>query len=97
MQKILSIRLGLFMGIILAGLAWVIYTPRLAVDDTEVIKIAAPVKGYPAPDFQLQDINGFHYTLSDLRGRAVVTPASVSLLARAQPSRLTSRERTWIN
>ena len=72
MKKNLSFRFGIFIAIIMAGLAWVIYTPRLVMDDTAAIRIAAPVKGYPAPDFQLQDINGFHYTLSDLRGRVVV-------------------------
>jgi peroxiredoxin len=72
MHKTISLRLGFLIVIILAGLAWVIYSPRLAVVDVAATKIAAPLRGYPAPDFQLQDINGFHYTLSDLQGRVVV-------------------------
>lgn len=67
-----SLRIGIFIAIVLAGLGWIMYSPNLAYGNEEIKTVAAPVKGYPAPDFQLQDINGFHYTLSDLQGRVVV-------------------------
>jgi peroxiredoxin len=72
MSKNPLIRFGLFVAIILAGLGWVIASPQLSADVDIAASASAPVKGYHAPDFQLQDINGFHYTLSDFKGRLVV-------------------------
>ncbi len=59
-------------AILLAGLVWTIITPRLIASEAAYIKTESPVIGYPAPDFQLQDINGYHYKLSDFRGKVII-------------------------
>ena len=62
----------IFAAIILVGLAWTIISPRLTTGEAEHAKAESPVEGYPAPDFQLQDINGFYYRLSDIKGKVTV-------------------------
>lgn len=57
----------LFIAILVAGLAWIV----LSAGGTQTVT-AAPQEGFLAPDFSLQSITGETYTLSDLRGQAVV-------------------------
>lgn len=40
--------------------------------NTPISKTAAPQKGFAAPDFTLQSIDGSSYTLSELKGNAVL-------------------------
>jgi len=61
------VRRILFIVILAAGLAWI----GLSAGGTQAVT-AAPQEGFLAPDFTLQSITGETYTLSDLRGQAVV-------------------------
>jgi peroxiredoxin len=56
--------------ILIAGLAWI----GISADPKGVASrdIAAPQPGFPAPDFTLKTPDGEAYTLSELRGRAVL-------------------------
>lgn len=65
-------RRSVIAAIILVGAIWTIITPRLANVENETERAESPVEGYPAPDFQLPDINGYNYRLSDFAGRVVV-------------------------
>jgi peroxiredoxin len=61
------VRRILFVVILAAGLAWI----GLSAGGTQTVT-AAPQEGFLAPNFTLQSITGETYTLSDLRGQAVV-------------------------
>ena len=65
-------RRSVIAAIILVGAIWTIITPNLANVENEIERVESPVEGNPAPDFQLPDINGFNYRLSDFAGRVVV-------------------------
>jgi len=62
-----TVRRILFIVILAAGLAWI----GLSAGGTQAIT-AAPQEGFLAPDFALKSITGETYTLSELRGQAVV-------------------------
>ena len=82
-------RRSVIASIILLGAVWTIITPRLVDGKNETMNVESTVEGYPAPDFQLQDNNGFNYRLSDFTGRVVVlnfwaswcTPCTVEMPA----------------
>ncbi len=64
-------RRALYLLIVLAGLGWIFATADRAGQSTAG-RIPAPQKGFAAPDFTLADPKGQKYTLSELRGKAVV-------------------------
>jgi cytochrome c biogenesis protein CcmG, thiol:disulfide interchange protein DsbE len=57
--------------ILLGGALWV-WASAAAPDAVTAGQIPAPRKGFLAPDFALTDQNGSEYSLSDLRGQAVL-------------------------
>ncbi len=64
-------RRGLYLLILAAGLVWI----AASADRTGVStggRIPAPQKGFLAPDFRLADPKGKYYSLSALRGQAVL-------------------------
>ena len=63
-------RLILYILILIAGASWII----LSADPTGAIRSgnAAPQAGFSAPDFTLKTPDGATYTLSELRGQAVL-------------------------
>lgn len=64
-------RRGLYLLVLLAGLAWI----AASADHTGAStagRIPAPQKGFLAPDFSLADPKGETFTLSTLRGKAVL-------------------------
>jgi cytochrome c biogenesis protein CcmG, thiol:disulfide interchange protein DsbE len=67
MQK--SQRIILYILILIAGASWIV----LSADSTGTApKISAPQAGFSAPDFTLHTPSGESYTLSELRGQAVL-------------------------
>ncbi len=64
-------RRGLYLLLLLAGLAW-IFASADRTGQSTAGRIPAPQKGFLAPDFSLADPNGRVYTLSELRGKAVI-------------------------
>ena len=64
-------RRALSVVILLAGLAWIAASADRTGASTAG-RIPAPQKGFLAPDFTLADPQGKSYTLSTLRGQAVV-------------------------
>lgn len=61
----------LFIGILVLGLAWTLFSADKNGSSTAGL-IPAPQKGFLAPDFTLKTLDGESVTLSDLRGRAVL-------------------------
>ena len=60
-----------FAGILVLGLVWVgLSADRLGTSTNGLIP--APQKGFLAPDFTLETMNGEKVTLSDLRGQVVI-------------------------
>ena len=66
MQK--NQRLILYILILIAGASWI----ALSADSTGASNTSAPQVGFSAPDFTLQTPSGESYTLSELRGQAVL-------------------------
>ncbi len=64
-------RRGLYAFILLAGLIWIVASADRTGASTAG-RIPAPQRGFLAPDFTLQDPKGQTYTLSALRGKAVL-------------------------
>jgi peroxiredoxin len=68
MQK--NQRIILYILILIAGASWIV----LSADNTDAVTAAnaAPQAGFSAPDFTLMTPDGESYTLSELRGQAVL-------------------------
>jgi peroxiredoxin len=67
MQK--NQRIPLYLLVLLAGAAWIF----ISADTTNTKgKTSAPQAGFAAPDFTLKTPNGEEYTLSELKGSAVL-------------------------
>ena len=60
-----------FVGILLIGLLWIFVSADRSGASTNGL-IPAPQKGFLAPDFTLETLDGGQVTLSDLRGQAVI-------------------------
>lgn len=67
MQK--NQRIILYILILIAGASWIALSADGAGTSTNT---SAPQAGFSAPDFTLQTLNGESYTLSELRGQAVL-------------------------
>ena len=67
----ISQRRALYLLILGLGLVW-IYLSADRSNASDSGKIAAPQKGFPAPDFELATASGETMKLSDLRGQAVL-------------------------
>jgi peroxiredoxin len=59
------------LGILLLAVGWIFFSAEKTSDVAQE-QIAAPQKGFLAPDFSLENLDGEQITLSDLRGRAVL-------------------------
>ncbi len=70
MTKTLFIRIAL--TIILLSLAWIILTPVIIPVNTSQAEIAAPHKGFIAPDLTLSTPNGQLLSLSEYRSKTVL-------------------------
>ena len=68
MQK--NQRIILYILILIAGASWIILNANTT--NTAIDKISAPQAGFAAPDFTLKTPNGEEYTLSELKGNAVL-------------------------
>ncbi len=64
-------RRALFALLLLGGLAWIYVSAERSGSSTGG-RIPAPQKGFLAPDFSLDTPSGQHFTLSKLKGQAVV-------------------------
>ncbi len=64
-------RRGMYLLLLLGGLAWIFASADRTGQSTDG-RIPAPQKGFLAPDFSLADPKGDVYTLSKLRGKAVL-------------------------
>jgi len=64
-------RLIFYLLLLLAGLVWIVLSADPS-GTTTAGKIPAPQVGFLAPDFTLTSTEGQKYTLSELRGQAVV-------------------------
>lgn len=60
-----------FAGILLLGLIWIFISADRSGASTNGL-IPAPQKGFLAPDFTLETLNGGQATLSELRGQVVI-------------------------
>jgi cytochrome c biogenesis protein CcmG, thiol:disulfide interchange protein DsbE len=61
----------LYLLLLAAGCAWMFFSADKSGSSTAG-RIAAPQKGFPAPDFELKTMSGDTIKLSDLRGQAVL-------------------------
>ncbi|GAB1471216.1 TlpA disulfide reductase family protein [Chloroflexota bacterium] len=62
-------RIILYILVLVAGAAWI----ALSAGDSEPVELSsAPQTGFIAPDFSLQTLDGEIYTLSQLKGQAVL-------------------------
>ena len=61
----------LFLGILILSVAWMLFSADRSGSSTAGL-IPAPQKGFLAPDFTLETLEGESVTLSDLRGQAVL-------------------------
>jgi cytochrome c biogenesis protein CcmG/thiol:disulfide interchange protein DsbE len=68
MQK--NQRIILYILILIAGASWVVLSANTA--SATAGKISAPQAGFIAPDFTLKTPDGEEYTLSELKGKAVL-------------------------
>jgi cytochrome c biogenesis protein CcmG, thiol:disulfide interchange protein DsbE len=68
MQK--NQRIILYILILIAGASWIILSANAT--DTSTNNTSAPQAGFAAPDFALKTPNGEEYTLSKLKGNAVL-------------------------
>lgn len=66
MQK--NQRIILYILILIAGAAWI----ALSIESKGATNISAPQAGFPAPDFTLKTPKGEAYTLSELKGQAIL-------------------------
>jgi thiol-disulfide isomerase/thioredoxin len=64
-------RRGLYILLLLAALVWIVASTDHTGSST-TSRFPAPQKGFLAPDFSLASPKGNKYTLSELRGEAVV-------------------------
>ncbi len=64
-------RIILYILLLIAGAAWIIVSAD-ASGATRTNNLPAPQAGFPAPDFVLKSPQGESYTLSELRGQAVL-------------------------
>ena len=64
-------RRTIFILILIVGLAWIFVSADRAGTSTAG-EVPAPRQGFLAPDFTLQSLDGETYTLSELRGQAVL-------------------------
>ncbi|MBE0670720.1 MAG: TlpA family protein disulfide reductase [Anaerolineales bacterium] len=65
-----SQRITLYILVLIAGAAWIFL--NAAPTDTPTVNTAAPQAGFTAPDFSLKTPQGETYTLSELKGNAVL-------------------------
>ena len=68
MQK--NQRIILYILILIAGVSWIILSANTT--NAAIDKISAPQAGFAAPDFTLKTPGGEEYTLSELKGNAVL-------------------------
>jgi len=61
----------LFLGILILSMAWMLFSTDRSGSTTAGL-IPAPQKGFLAPDFTLETLEGKSVTLSNLRGQAVL-------------------------
>ncbi len=64
-------RRALLIGILLLGLGWTFFS-RVTTENAAEGRAPAPQAGFPAPAFELTDLDGRLVSLTDLRGRPVI-------------------------
>ena len=71
MQNIRKVWIGIFIFVLIAGVAWIWFSAAPAGATTQG-HIPAPRQGFLAPDFNLSTFGGDTFTLSELRGKPVL-------------------------